>query len=82
LSEPRKKALDRWLEADEEDEKISKIKDKIKLLLYNKRNLIMDKRESNALDTSNQGQISKKSAKSSTSKIPSKRIPKNDSDTE
>jgi hypothetical protein len=39
LSTSRKKALDRWLETDD-DEKISKIKNEIKLLLYNKRNLV------------------------------------------
>ena len=38
----RKKALVRWLETDEEDDRISKIKNEIKLLLYNKRNLILD----------------------------------------
>jgi hypothetical protein len=42
LSISRKKALDRWLETDDEDDKISKIKNEIKLLLYNKRNLILD----------------------------------------
>lgn len=36
----RKKALDRWLETDDDDIKITKIKNEIKLLLYNKRNLI------------------------------------------
>ena len=40
LSASRKKALDRWLETDDDDEKISKIKNEIKLLLYNKRNLV------------------------------------------
>jgi hypothetical protein len=45
LTEPRKKALDRWLETDDEDEKISKIKNEIKLLLYNKRNFIVDKQK-------------------------------------
>ncbi|VBB17734.1 hypothetical protein YASMINEVIRUS_197 [Yasminevirus sp. GU-2018] len=43
LTVSRKKALDRWLETDDEDEKISRIKSEIKLLLYNKRNLILDK---------------------------------------
>lgn len=45
LSASRKKALDRWLETDDDDERISKIKNEIKLLLYNKRNLITDKQE-------------------------------------
>lgn len=39
----RKKALDRWLETDDEDERILKVKNEIKLLLYNKRNVIIDK---------------------------------------
>lgn len=42
LSVSRKNALDRWLNTDEEDSKISKIKNDIKLLLYNKRNVIKD----------------------------------------
>jgi hypothetical protein len=45
LSTSRKKALDRWLETDEENAKISKIKNEIKLLLYNKRDLITYKYE-------------------------------------
>jgi hypothetical protein len=45
LSESRKNALNRWLEAEDDDEKISKIKNEIKLLLYNKRNLIIDKQK-------------------------------------
>ena len=40
LSVFRKKALDRWLDTDEDDARISKIKNEIKLLLYNKRYLI------------------------------------------
>lgn len=42
LTESRKKALERWLETDENDDKIKKIKDGIKLLLYNKKNIIID----------------------------------------
>lgn len=45
LSASRKKALDRWLETDDDDDKISKIKNEIKLLLYNKRDFILDKQE-------------------------------------
>lgn len=44
LSTSRKKALDRWLDTDDDDEKISKIKDEIKLLLYNKRNMAEPKK--------------------------------------
>ena len=42
LSSSRKKALDRWLVTDGEDEKINKVKNEIKLLLYNKRNFVTD----------------------------------------
>lgn len=42
LTTSRKKALDRWLETDDADERIIKVKNEIKLLLYNKRNLIID----------------------------------------
>jgi len=42
LSISQKNALNRWLLADENnDKRISKIKDKIKLLLYNKRHIPM-----------------------------------------
>jgi len=47
LSTSRKKALDRWLDTCDEDDRISKIKNDIRLLLYNKRDLIMDKQEDN-----------------------------------
>jgi hypothetical protein len=43
LSVSRRKALDRWLETDESDKKIRKIKENIKLLLYNKRNIVLDR---------------------------------------
>lgn len=45
LSVSRKNALERWLVMDEEDEKIHTVKNEIKLLLYNKRNVIIDKQE-------------------------------------
>lgn len=45
LSVSRKKALDRWLETNDADDRISKIKNEIKLLLYNKRNIILDNQE-------------------------------------
>ena len=48
LSMSRKKALERWLTTDDDDEKISKLKNEIKLLLYNKRDLILNKQEENA----------------------------------
>ena len=43
LSVSRKNALDRWLETDDENVRISKVKNEIKLLLYNKRNVIIEK---------------------------------------
>ena len=43
LSVSRKKALDRWLDTDDNNERISKVKNEIKLLLYNRRNLIIEK---------------------------------------
>lgn len=39
LSLSRRKALERWLETDEDDKKVSEIKDGIKLLLYNKKHM-------------------------------------------
>ena len=45
LSLSRKKALERWLTTDNDDDKIIKVKNEIKLLLYNKRNLITDKQD-------------------------------------
>ena len=45
LSMSRKKALERWLSTDDDDDRINKVKNEIKLLLYNKRNLITGKQE-------------------------------------
>jgi hypothetical protein len=45
LSVSRKKALDRWLETNDDDDSISKVKNEIILLLYNKRNIILDKQD-------------------------------------
>ena len=44
LTASRKNALDRWLATDDEDEKITQIKNEIKILLYNKRNVVLEKR--------------------------------------
>jgi hypothetical protein len=41
----RKRALERWLDTDEEDDKIRKIKNDIKILLYNEKQLGIDSRE-------------------------------------
>lgn len=35
----QQRALDRWLAIDDDDPKVTEIKEKIKLLLYNKRNI-------------------------------------------
>ena len=43
LSTSRKNALDRWLALADEDKRVSKIKDEIKLLLYNKRGMVEEK---------------------------------------
>jgi hypothetical protein len=42
LTISRRHALERWLELDDENEKIKKIKSQIKLLLYNKRKMPID----------------------------------------
>jgi hypothetical protein len=39
LSVSRRNAIERWLKTDENDKKITEIKERIKLLLYNKRNI-------------------------------------------
>jgi gas vesicle protein len=39
LTKGQKNALDRWMELDEDHEKIQEVKEKIKLLLYNKRDI-------------------------------------------
>jgi len=44
LSISRKKALTRWLETSDDDEIIIKIKNEIKLLLYNKRGIAEQKK--------------------------------------
>jgi len=45
LSVSRKRALERWLAFDDNDDRIAKVKTEIKLLLYNKRNLVIDSQE-------------------------------------
>ena len=42
LHPSRKRALERWLDTDDEDKKIKEIKENIKLLLYNSKNMIID----------------------------------------
>jgi hypothetical protein len=41
----RKRALERWLDTDDEDTKVKEIKENIKLLLYNSKNMIIDSKE-------------------------------------
>jgi hypothetical protein len=43
LSASRKKALERWLATEDNNERIIKVKEEMKLLLYNKRNIVLDK---------------------------------------
>jgi hypothetical protein len=45
LSVSRKRALERWIASDDNDDRIVKVKTEIKLLLYNKRNLVIDSQE-------------------------------------
>jgi hypothetical protein len=42
LTRSQKNALDRWMDTDESHDKIKEIKNKIKLLLYNKRDIAMN----------------------------------------
>ena len=44
LTKSQVKALERWLNTEDEHNKIKEVKDKIKLLLYNKRNIINNNR--------------------------------------
>ena len=62
LSVSRKKALERWLASEEDDDRINKVKNEIKLLLYNKRNLIMDKRDDIVVESKKTIKIVKKVA--------------------
>ena len=43
LSKSQIRALERWLNTDDEHNKIKEVKDKIKLLLYNKRVIVIDR---------------------------------------
>tara|TARA_B110000908_G_C10091273_1_gene374126 strand:+ start:58 stop:309 length:252 start_codon:yes stop_codon:yes gene_type:complete len=45
LSHSQTKALERWLKTDDTHNKIKEIKEKIKLLLYNKRDIIINKKD-------------------------------------
>lgn len=42
LPESRKRALHKWVDMDEEDQKVKEIKEQLKLLLYNSRNMVDD----------------------------------------
>jgi hypothetical protein len=41
----RKRALSRWLDTDNEDVKVKEIKENIKLLLYNSKNMAIDNKD-------------------------------------
>jgi hypothetical protein len=41
----RKRALDRWLATDDNDTKVKRIKDNIKLLLYNEKQIVIDNKD-------------------------------------
>jgi len=45
MTRSQKNALDRWMEMNEEHPKIKKIKESIRLLLYNKRNMPLKLRD-------------------------------------
>jgi hypothetical protein len=51
LTTSQKKALDRWMDTGDDHGKIKQIKNKIKLLLYNKRDMVMDTKRLNATVT-------------------------------
>jgi hypothetical protein len=53
LSASRKQALERWLDTDDNDKKIKDIKENIKLLLYNLRNLVMKNDDTQTLNYNN-----------------------------
>jgi hypothetical protein len=46
LSNSQKRSLDRWANTDDEDKKIKMIKERIKLLLYNSRNVPINTQKS------------------------------------
>lgn len=45
LSKSQKSALERWMDTDEDHDKIKEVKEKIKLLLYNKRNIPLNNKD-------------------------------------
>jgi hypothetical protein len=45
LHPSRKRALARWLDTDDEDAKVKEIKENIKLLLYNSKNMVIENKE-------------------------------------
>jgi hypothetical protein len=50
LTQSQKNAVNRWLDTDDDDRKITKIKEQLKLLLYNKRNIVLDTHTINMYD--------------------------------
>ena len=51
LSRSQKKALERWMDIDDDHEKIKEVKDKIKLLLYNKKYIVLDNKNTKIKDS-------------------------------
>ena len=45
LTQSQKNALERWMNTDDEHDKIKEVKERIKLLLYNKRKMVMGLKE-------------------------------------
>ena len=53
LSDSKQRALERWLDTKENDPKIKRIKEEIKLMLYNKKGIPMDTRRIKEQDNEN-----------------------------
>jgi hypothetical protein len=68
LSTSRKKALDRWLDTCDNDDRILKIKNEIRLLLYNKRGMIIDKHDDSVLSKKTKQTMRNKKSKKQTRK--------------
>jgi hypothetical protein len=67
MTESRRKALDRWLATDDNDKKITRVKDEIKLLLYNKRVVAIETQ--NIIDANEKCNSSKTNKKINSHKI-------------
>jgi hypothetical protein len=74
LTLSRIRALERWLGTNDDDKRINKIKNDIKLLLYNKRNIIIDKREEKVTEEKLPKKLTKQSAKKTMKSISRRKI--------